>query len=94
MIATPLDPTHVPVLNLTGEEIAEIRAQIAAGALPADWLDRHADAVARNVFGHDAKRDRHGAYEHVACLCATGRAPRRRATLAARRRGYPPPLLI
>jgi hypothetical protein len=60
MVETVIDPFRPPVLNLTGEEIADIRVQIEAGLLPADFLARHREAVARNVFGFDAKQDRHG----------------------------------
>lgn len=54
MVEAVIDPIRVPVLNLTGDEISEIREQIAAGSLPQDFLQRHEEAKARNVFGHDA----------------------------------------
>ena len=62
MASTPLDPVRVPIINLTGEEIDDIREQITAGLLPSDFLEKHKDAVARNVFGHDARRDAKGNY--------------------------------
>jgi hypothetical protein len=60
MVTSTIDPLSVPVLNLTGDEMDEIRNQIAAGLLPQDYLERHREAVARNVFGFDHKKDRHG----------------------------------
>jgi hypothetical protein len=57
-----LDPRHIPVLELSQDEIAEARQAIAAGTLPANFLELHEEAKARNVFGHDAQRDRHGNY--------------------------------
>jgi hypothetical protein len=57
-----VDPFRVPVINLTGDELEQIRADIAAGALPPDYLERHREAVARNVFGQDAQKDKNGNY--------------------------------
>jgi hypothetical protein len=48
------------VLNLTQEEIDDIHEQIHAGLLPPDYLERCAEARARNTFGADAKKDRAG----------------------------------
>jgi hypothetical protein len=38
----------------------EIKAQMKAGALPADFLERHREAVRKNIFGFDHKTDKHG----------------------------------
>jgi hypothetical protein len=62
MVTTVIDPVRVPVINLSGDELEQIRADIAAGALPPDYLERYREAVARNVFGQDAVKDRHGNY--------------------------------
>jgi hypothetical protein len=50
------------VVTKTSEELDDMRAQIAAGYLPADAIERHFEAQARNVFGFDAKRRRDGSY--------------------------------
>lgn len=60
MVSTVIDPVKVPIITLSEEEIEEIKGQIAAGALPSDYLMRYREAVAKNVFGHDAQRDRDG----------------------------------
>jgi hypothetical protein len=57
-----IDPFKPSVLTLTGEEIEEIKRNIAAGTLPADYLQRCDEARALNVFGQDAKRDRNGKF--------------------------------
>jgi hypothetical protein len=57
---TPNDPIRPPTINLSGEELATIRDEIAGGLLPPDYLDRHREAAGRNVFGADAVKDRHG----------------------------------
>ncbi len=51
-----------PVINLTGEELDEMRALVRDGKLPRDAIAQYKEAVARNVFGHDAKKDKHGDY--------------------------------
>ena len=56
MVTQTIDPVRVPVLNLTGEELQEIRDQISAGMLPPNWLQLHADAVDANVFGIDTPK--------------------------------------
>jgi hypothetical protein len=61
MVTTPIDPLNIPVLSMSGEQLDEVRAAIASGQLPGDYLDRYREAVAKNVFGHDHKKDRHGA---------------------------------
>ncbi len=57
---TPIDPIRVPTITLSQAEIEEIEAEMAAGQLPPDFLDRHYAAVDANVFGHDHKKDKHG----------------------------------
>ena len=57
---TVIDPIRMPTITLSQSELDEIEAQMAAGALPPDWLDRHYAAVQANVFGHDHKTDKHG----------------------------------
>jgi hypothetical protein len=57
---TPIDPIRIPTITLSNEEIDEIKEGIKAGQLPADFLERHYDAVDANVFGIDAPKDRHG----------------------------------
>lgn len=57
---TPIEPTRVPSINLSGEEIEDIKAQMADGRLPMDFLKRHYEAVEKNVFGFDHRKDRHG----------------------------------
>jgi hypothetical protein len=52
----------VPTINLTTEEVDAIKAEIAGGLLPPNYLELHKDAVAKNVFGHDAVKDRNGNY--------------------------------
>jgi hypothetical protein len=54
------DPLKPTVLNLSPEEYDEIDEQIAAGVLPVDWYQKHYEAIDRNVFGHDFKRDAKG----------------------------------
>jgi hypothetical protein len=44
----------------TQEEIAEMRALIASGDLPADAIEQYYKAEALNVFGFDAKKRRDG----------------------------------
>lgn len=62
MVTTTVDPIRVPVISLSNEEIDEIKLQMKSGNLPHDWLDRCKEAVARNVFGQDAKKDSRGDY--------------------------------
>jgi hypothetical protein len=59
---TPADPIRVPTINLTGDELDAIKVEIAGGLLPPNYLELHKAAVAKNVFGHDAVKDRHGNY--------------------------------
>lgn len=51
-----------PVINLTGEELDEMRMLVRDGKLPRDAIAQYKEAVGRNVFGHDARKDRHGDY--------------------------------
>jgi|SRR5271155_2681645 len=60
MVTTPIDPIRVPVITLSQSEIDEIQDEIAAGRLPADFLERCDAARERNVFGFDHKKDRQG----------------------------------
>jgi hypothetical protein len=62
MVTTVIDPVRVPVITLSSDELEQIRADIAAGVPGADYLERYRDAVARNIFGFDAVKDRHGNY--------------------------------
>lgn len=50
----------VPPIHLTEGEKAEAQDLIDKGELPKDWLKLQAEAEAKNVYGHDAKRDRKG----------------------------------
>jgi hypothetical protein len=67
MLATSTwDPNKPPpTITLTGEELEQMRAEIAAGLLPPDFEKRYRDAVDANVFGADAPRDRHGKRQEV-----------------------------
>jgi hypothetical protein len=60
MVETPIDPIRMPTITLSEEELDEIEAKMATGELPPDYLERHYQAVANNVFGVDHKRDRKG----------------------------------
>jgi hypothetical protein len=60
MVTQVIDPIKVPCITLSQDEIDEIKAQMTAGELPRDWLDRYQLALAKNVFGHDAQQDRDG----------------------------------
>lgn len=51
----PKSPVH-----FTEGEIAELQALIDQGELPKSAIKDHFEAEARNVYGHDAKRDRKG----------------------------------
>ena len=62
MVATVIDPIKVPSITLSNEELDEIKAGMKSGELPPDFLERHRRAIALNVFGFDAKQDRHGNY--------------------------------
>ena len=44
------------MVTKTEEEIAEMRMLIERGELPPDAIEKHYEAEARNVFGHDAKK--------------------------------------
>lgn len=46
-------PTPV---HLTEEDLAEMREAIRKGQLPPDAIEKHFEAEALNVFGHDAKK--------------------------------------
>lgn len=50
------DPVRVPSHSLTPGEIDELYDLIDKGELPKDYVDRHFEAVQKNVFGFDAKQ--------------------------------------
>jgi len=50
------------VVTLTQEEREEMNALVAAGKLPPTAIKDYEEDVARNVFGHDAKKDVKGNY--------------------------------
>jgi hypothetical protein len=60
MVDSVLDPMRVPCITLSQTEIDEIQQLIADGQLAPDYLDRHLEAVKKNVFGHDHKLDAAG----------------------------------
>jgi hypothetical protein len=60
MVTSPIDPRRVPTINLSEDELAEMQAEIDAGILPPDFIERHLDAVDANVFGVDAPKDKNG----------------------------------
>jgi hypothetical protein len=61
MVTTPIDFLKIPTLNLSIEELDAAQAEIDAGTLPANWFDLYADALEKNIFGHDHKKDKRGA---------------------------------
>lgn len=50
------------MVTLNTEEIDDMKEKMEKGALPKDALKKHFEAEAKNVFGFDAKKDRHGEY--------------------------------
>jgi len=54
-----MDITKSPV-HLTEGELATARELIERGELPKDAIERHYECEARNVYGHDAKKDAAG----------------------------------
>jgi hypothetical protein len=62
MVQAVIDPIRVPTITLSEEELTELHEQIAAGQLPPDFLIRHENAKALNVFGHDAIKNRDGSF--------------------------------
>jgi hypothetical protein len=58
--SSTFDPVKPPTITLSNEEMAEMQAQVDLGLLPKDYIDRYADAVDANVFGHDAPKDKNG----------------------------------
>lgn len=62
MVEKVFDPIRPVPITLTATEREEILANIEAGNLPPDYLARCDEACSRNVFGEDAKKDRHGNY--------------------------------
>lgn len=57
MVDSVIDPMRVPSITLSQAEIDEIQDMIAREVLPADYLERHKEAVRKSVFGHDHKLD-------------------------------------
>lgn len=51
--AIPYKPSPV---HLTQEDLADMQDAINKGQLPRDAIERHFEAEALNVFGHDAKK--------------------------------------
>jgi hypothetical protein len=51
---------EVSLVSKTADELDEMRAEIAAGTLPPDAIKQYYAEEARNVYGHDFKRDRSG----------------------------------
>lgn len=51
------------MVTKTTEEISAMQAQIDMGALPKDAIETYFEGEAKNVFGHDAKKDRQGNYK-------------------------------
>jgi len=60
MVETRMDPLRPPSINQSMEELELMQAQIDAGQLPPDFIERHFDAVDANVFGVDAPKDKRG----------------------------------
>ena len=57
MVETVIDAMRVPSITLSQAELDEIEGLISAGQLAPDFMERHLEAVARNVFGVDHKTD-------------------------------------
>lgn len=60
MVETVIDPIKIQPINYSQAEIDDIKAMMESGQLARDYLDRHYDAVEKNVFGHDHKKDKNG----------------------------------
>jgi hypothetical protein len=60
MVDSVFDPTNIPTITLSGEELDEIEMRIEAGELPPDYILRYYEAVRKNVFGADHKTDKAG----------------------------------
>ena len=48
------------MVTKTPDEMAQMKADIEAGLLPSNAITQYFEDEARNVFGNDFKRDRHG----------------------------------
>jgi hypothetical protein len=57
---TPTDALRPSVLCLSADDVASIKQEISLGLLPPDWFQQCEEARAKNTFGADYKRDRHG----------------------------------
>jgi hypothetical protein len=55
-----LDPTVIPTVMLSKEELDEAEVQIELGNLPRDWFPRYYEALRKNIFGQDYKKDKDG----------------------------------
>lgn len=60
MSLEPREPYKPTPIHLTPEEIDELRTAAAKGVIPPNAVELQAEAEARNVFGHDAKKDKNG----------------------------------
>jgi len=60
MPAETVFDTKPQPIHWTAEEETEARKLIELGKLPPDYIKQHYEAEARNVFGFDAKKDKHG----------------------------------
>jgi hypothetical protein len=56
------DAVRIPTISLTRAEIDQAYDEMAMGNLPADYIDRHFEELEKNIWGADAKKDRHGHY--------------------------------
>jgi hypothetical protein len=54
-----------PVISLTAEEIDEMRQQAKEGSLPPDAVEQYFTAMAKNVFGAAATKDKQGNYREM-----------------------------
>jgi hypothetical protein len=55
-----IDPFKIPTITLSEDELDEVRAEMDAGRLPRDYLERYVEAVRKNVFGFDYQTARNG----------------------------------
>ena len=60
MVDSVIDPIRVPTINLSQAEMDEIEQLMNAGQLAPDFLERYHEAVEKNVFGFDHKKDEQG----------------------------------
>lgn len=60
MVTAVIDPIRIPTVTLSPAEMQELEELIESGQLSKDFIERYHDAVEKNVFGADHKKDRHG----------------------------------